>query len=172
MAKTDKNGPEHPYKPELGPCWVCGLKKKHTGHAQVKAKDGDGRFVTLSAHRVSYEHFVEVIPEGLSVLHSCDRPACVNPAHLRVGTNQDNIKDKVERHRSGSRGRRITPILAASMQRLRAGGASYQKITDITGLCYSTVSAFFRRMAEIAPEIEPLLVWFEAHPDRTWQPCT
>ena len=38
--------------------------------------------------------------EDLCVLHSCDRPQCVNPAHLRMGTDKENVGDRVERERS------------------------------------------------------------------------
>ena len=77
-------------------CWIC-----NTG----KTKDGYGKLYFLGRHRtmhcVSWEIFnQEKIPEGLLVLHSCDTPACVNPDHLRVGTQQDNSNDMVERGRS------------------------------------------------------------------------
>jgi hypothetical protein len=57
------------------------------------------------AHRVSYETFVGPIPPDLHCLHSCDNPACVNPDHLWLGTNQENISDKV---RKGRHPRKLT----------------------------------------------------------------
>ena len=45
------------------------------------------------AHRVSWELFRGPIPDGLYVLHKCDIKCCVNPDHLYVGTQADNIQD-------------------------------------------------------------------------------
>ena len=47
------------------------------------------------AHRVSYTLCNADIPDGLFVRHTCHNPLCVNPAHLIVGTQQDNMDDKV-----------------------------------------------------------------------------
>ncbi len=66
----------------------------------------------VRTHRLSWELANGPIPAGLSVLHRCDTPACVNPDHLFVGTTQDNITDKVAKGRQAkgdSHGSRLHP---------------------------------------------------------------
>jgi len=58
---------------------------------------------TLNAHRASWLINCGDIPEGLQVLHTCDNATCVNPSHLYLGTNYDNIQDRVKRGRSADR---------------------------------------------------------------------
>lgn len=59
-------------------------------------KDGS----PVPTHRVAWELVNGPIPGGLHVLHRCDNRKCQNPAHLFLGTNSDNIADKVAKGRA------------------------------------------------------------------------
>lgn len=80
-------------------CWAWkGLTSHGYGRLRYHGK-------TVSAHRLSWEiHNNRPVPDGLFVLHSCDNPACVNPAHLFLGTHQDNMRDARDKGRLNTRG--------------------------------------------------------------------
>lgn len=52
------------------------------------------------AHRVSYKLHKGPINDGMCVMHSCDNPLCVNPEHLSIGTNTDNLQDAAKKGRT------------------------------------------------------------------------
>lgn len=85
----------------------------------VDAGVGYGRLGRRWAHRVSWELANgRPIPPGLFVLHSCDNRLCVNPAHLRVGTHDENMQDAVDRDRL-SRAVRASKISAGDAREIR-----------------------------------------------------
>lgn len=57
----------------------------------------DGK--SIRAHRASWQIHIGHIPKDMHVLHRCDNPSCVNPSHLFLGTNQDNVNDKMQKGR-------------------------------------------------------------------------
>jgi hypothetical protein len=93
-GKIDKNGPVPEHRPELGPCWAWTGHKDDNGYGQFYLCGGFAK-----AYRFSWELHNGPIPDGLWVLHKCDRPCCCNPAHLFLGTRQDNVDDMVAKGR-------------------------------------------------------------------------
>lgn len=74
-------------------CWLWTGKLHLRGYGRFRGPSGD------MAHRFSYHCYVGEIPAGMQVCHRCDNPRCVNPDHLFLGTNQDNVTDKVVKGR-------------------------------------------------------------------------
>jgi len=70
-------------------CWIWNHSLVH----------GYGLFMGKSAHRVSYELYKGSIPKNMVVMHTCDNPSCVNPEHLEIGTQSENIADMIKKGR-------------------------------------------------------------------------
>jgi hypothetical protein len=81
-----------------GDCLVFTGRIKDGYGLTSETRDGVRRFPR--AHRVVYESTVGELPVGMYVLHSCDNRACCNPEHLRLGTHEENMRDRAERART------------------------------------------------------------------------
>lgn len=83
-------------------CWEWARIKREDGYGRIKIEIWDRNlkdeihFTWLRAHRASWILFNDKpIPKGFLVCHKCNNPSCVNPRHLYVGTDSDNMKDMV-----------------------------------------------------------------------------
>ena len=75
-------------------CWLWQGAQNRKGYGQFRCQG------TLHiASRFVWELTYGGIPEGQQVLHKCDNPPCVNPEHLFLGTNQENVDDKMAKKR-------------------------------------------------------------------------
>ena len=74
------------------------------------------------------------VPDELHVLHKCDNPSCVNPHHLFLGTNFDNVQDKIQKGRmvilkgEESPSSKLTEKKVRQMRRLKEQGYSYAEL--------------------------------------------
>jgi hypothetical protein len=110
-----------------GNCWIWRSAINPTGYGAF-----NWRGKTRKAHRIAYELAYGVsLSSEQHVMHSCDNPACVNPAHLTLGTHLDNVRDKVTkgRQRSLGRGSRLTADdVAIIRERYARGGITQQQL--------------------------------------------
>ena len=88
-----------------GECLECSLSPARTEYPRIRV--GSKRH---KCHRLVWAHHNGPITDGLHVLHKCDNIKCVNIDHLFVGTNQDNVDDKVSKGRQ-SRGEKHSGVL-------------------------------------------------------------
>lgn len=82
-------------------CWLWVGAKLWSGHGKFLLCHVDGKSCFQGAHRCSWWIEYGDIPSGLGVLHKCDNPSCVNPEHLFLGTQKDNMRDMDNKKRRG-----------------------------------------------------------------------
>lgn len=122
-------------------CWIWQAVRHGRGKYGAFWHRGQMR----RAHRVSWELANgRLAPDGMHVMHSCDTPLCVNPAHLSVGTPRENILDCIRKGRRNQRGERIGSAKlnqeqAAQMRQERAAGATLKHLAERYGVHISTV---------------------------------
>lgn len=95
--QTNRKGSRHP---TLGWCWHwLGTLHPKSGRPLITVK---GKL--LFAYRWAYEYYVGPIGADLVLLHQCDNKLCVNPSHMKPGTQAENIADMDRKGRRGKRG--------------------------------------------------------------------
>jgi hypothetical protein len=131
--KVNRRGPTE--------CWPWTAATNEHGYGVMNPGRHSGP--TIKAHRVSAE-LAGMDIAGRAVLHSCDNPPCVNPAHLRPGTLADNGADMAARDRSmhGSRNpnSRLTEPEVAVIKRLVLEGIEHRVIAARFDVSRATVS--------------------------------
>lgn len=129
-------------------CWLWLGWRDHGGYGRIRVgARGTG---LLGTHRLAYELAHGAIPEGSLVLHSCDNPRCVNPRHLRTGSQAQNLQEAWGRGRvrvPGLRGEesphaKLTDGLVAELrQKYKGGGWSIRALAERAGVNSKTLTA-------------------------------
>jgi len=86
LNRLDIRGPDD--------CWEFQGCRQGSGHGRIRVGGRGGRLV--QAHRLAHELFKCKIPDHMVVRHLCHNAACCNPAHLILGTQEENVRDTIE----------------------------------------------------------------------------
>lgn len=134
-AQVDRRGPSE--------CWHWLGSKTRLGYGRPMF-NGQRRM----AHRWALEFETGDNGQGRVALHSCDNPRCVNPAHLRWGTQLENIQDRVSRGRNGSatgEGNGSAKLTVAQVRAIRADARPSRAVAAEYGVSQVTICAIKRR---------------------------
>lgn len=117
------------------PCWEFQGAKDKDGYGKIRVGESVDR-----THRVTYMLYHGPVDEGMVVRHKCDNPCCCNPAHLEIGTQEENMRDMVDRGRHvGSAKLSMGDVV--EMRALKLRGVSTASMAARYGVAESTVSA-------------------------------
>lgn len=122
-------------------CWIW-RRSTIKGYGKTCHK-GKSRY----AHRVSYEVFVGPIPEGKRVCHKCDTPLCINPAHLFLGTQKENIHDALNKGRMNHPKRQAhwkTTLTEEDVAYIRSSTEKSVRLAEKFGVAPNSISSIRR----------------------------
>lgn len=131
--------------PDKDSCWIWTGFCPRYGRFSFEGK-------SVAAHRFSYELCKGKIPDGMAVLHSCDNTKCVNPAHLRLGTQKDNAKDRsdrnrVARHKGESNGNSTLSFVDVANIRKEPSSLTHVRLSKKYGVTPEMISLIRRNLA-------------------------
>jgi HNH endonuclease len=127
--------------------WTASLDTRGYGNFGVPRNDGTGRFLMQRAHRVALSLVGVEIPLGAVVMHSCDNRKCCNPAHLKVGTQAENMSDCAMKGRlNRRRGEQAAhaKLKESDVRRIRSEKLSPRDVMSIYGISKSTAHAVIK----------------------------
>lgn len=128
--KVDRLGPDD--------CWAWTASYGPFGYGQYRIPQGKN----WRAHRLAYVLTHGEIPEGAVIMHTCDNRTCVNPQHLQVGTQKQNLVDMARRGRCPQA--RLTPEAVADLRRRVAAGEPLAAVAKSYGIKRVTANAAVR----------------------------
>lgn len=110
--------------------WTAAISKKGYGVLGVGSRLDNSR-KTIYAHRLSFEIHKGSIPSEMQVCHTCDRPICVNPIHLFLGTPKDNSQDMVKKGHAAMKKGQIPPQFIPNILEKQTAKLTVEKVVLI-----------------------------------------
>ncbi len=131
------------YVQKTDTCWIwIGARLSKNGYGVLgKTEQGEDQSIyrNVTTHRFSWELHFGMIPEGLLVCHHCDNPPCVNPSHLFLGTDQDNVDDMFRKGREPHRNTKLRPADIPPIRQMLARGDRPVDIAILFGVNRTTI---------------------------------
>lgn len=130
-------------------CWLFTGGSKNGFHGSLWY-EGE----SWQAHRLAFHLMCEPIPDGMKVLHTCDVGLCVNPGHLFLGTQTDNVADMASkgrdnRTRRGSENGRalVTEAEVRTIRELADKGVSSEDLREQYNLSKTAIYRIINRIS-------------------------
>ena len=121
-------------------CWIFKGGLGDGGYGVLGWKE-NGRQRSMSAHRMAWTLTNGTIPPGMCILHRCDNRKCVNPAHLMLGTQEENVRDMALKGRAYGK---LSYEIAQEIRRRYAAGESQSKLAREFNVTQSSISQIVR----------------------------
>lgn len=137
-ARVDQHGPVPTSQPHLENCWIWTGARSSNGYGRIQSNRRN-----LWAHRVAFQYANGVIEPGALVLHRCDTPLCVRPAHLFLGTHADNTRD------AARKGRLVIPTAPRLQGEQHPGSKLTQVAVDGIRTAYATGNVTQNELAQV-----------------------
>lgn len=151
--------PSHLYYPSEEERFLYFVHKTDSCWNWVGATDGGGYGIFIKkggerskAHRYIWERIYGNIPKRMCICHHCDNPSCVNPKHLFLGTQKDNVQDKMNKGRfikmkGRKNGRSImTKDKVIELRKLyKSGNYTYMQLVKRFGISQTQVARIVKK---------------------------
>lgn len=113
--------------------WMDATQRGGYGHLNWRGR-------SIGAHKAAYELAYGRLPDGMSVCHRCDVPACINPAHLFAGSPADNAADRVAKKRQPrGEGVRSSKLTAEAVRHIRGDNRTSPNVAADFGVSSSQI---------------------------------
>lgn len=147
-TRYDNHTPEERFREKFvtqgdDECWEWNAALNESGYGVMTIGTRTDRR-RVRAHRFSMElHLGRPLSSGEVVLHACDNPPCVNPLHLRVGTQHDNVMDAIQKRRMNTSESKATKLSTEAVRNIKSAiqaGVPQKTLAAEYGISKSLVS--------------------------------
>lgn len=125
--------------------WMGTISEGRYGVIHAGGKDSP----RIYAHRLAYEIANGPIPDGMSIMHSCDNPRCINAEHLSPGTITDNMTDKIHKNRQAKgevvASSKLTVAAVREIRERHAGGDAATHLARDYGVSIRCIGKITKR---------------------------